>query len=56
MFAVSIFSQLIFMVLSHVQLVSDKSRNALLTMNGLHLQAAHMEIVVTCEQLSEFVS
>ena len=35
--------------LSHVPLVSDKSRFALVTMPGLPLQAASMDTVV-CEQ------
>ena len=38
--------------LSHVPLVSDKSRFALMTMPGLHLQAASMETVV-CQHFSE---
>ena len=38
--------------LSHVPLVSDKSRLALMTMPGLHLQAASMETVV-CQHFSE---
>ena len=35
--------------LSHVPLVSDKSRLAPMTIPGLHLQAASMDTVV-CEQ------
>ena len=38
--------------LSHVPLVSDKSRLAPMTMPGLHLQAASMETVV-CQHFSE---